>query len=65
MLDALIAGDDRPTRYPPAMEPSKGGRSGLGLLGFTVLAIVIITVVAASVGHQVALAERALENLAR
>jgi hypothetical protein len=50
------------------MEPSKGGRSGLGLIGFAVLAIVLIIVVAtvaASVGHQLALAQRTLEEMAR
>ena len=49
------------------MEPSRG-RSGVGLVGFAVLAIVLIIVVAAvaaSVGHQLALAEQAVSQMAR
>ena len=44
------------------MPPDKG-RSGIGLLAFAVLAIVLILVVAViafNVGHQVAAAQRAL-----
>jgi hypothetical protein len=44
------------------MEPSKG-RSGIGLLAFTILAIVLVIFVAAvafGVGHEVAAAEQAL-----
>jgi Flp pilus assembly protein TadG len=45
------------------MRGSPSGRSGIGLLAFAVLAIVLIIVVAAvafEVGHQVAMAQRAL-----
>jgi hypothetical protein len=45
------------------MRGSSAGRSGIGLLAFAVLAIVVVIVVAAvafEVGHQVAAAQRAL-----
>jgi hypothetical protein len=44
------------------------GRSGVGLVGFAVLAIVLIVLVAAvaaSVGHQLAIAERAVAEMRR
>jgi hypothetical protein len=47
------------------VEPSKG-RGGIGLLAFAILAIVMIVfvaAVAAEVGHQVAVAQRALGSL--
>src|SRR5688500_10554860 len=53
--------------YALTVEPSKG-RSGLGLLGFAVLAIaliVVVAIVAASFGHQLAIAEKTLEQLPR
>jgi hypothetical protein len=45
------------------MRGTPAGRSGIGLLAFAVLAIVVVIVVAAvafAVGHQVAIAQRAL-----
>jgi hypothetical protein len=45
------------------MRGSPAGRSGIGLLAFAVLAIVVVIFVAAvafEVGHQLAIAQRAL-----
>jgi uncharacterized membrane protein affecting hemolysin expression len=45
------------------MRGTPAGRSGIGLLAFAVLAIVVVIVVAAiafEVGHQLAIAQRAL-----
>jgi hypothetical protein len=47
------------------MEPSKG-RSGIGLLAFAILAIVLVNFVAAvavGVGHELADAERAVSQM--
>lgn len=48
------------------MEPSRGHGSGIGLLGFAILAIVLVVIVATvayGLGHQVANAEQAIRSM--